>query len=81
MPLEEHDAIDPARTDYTERAEAFPAAEELPTGYVHSHLLMNLSSAQAAVPKMGLHWVDHRVSFDRSAGEYRVALTGLAWKE
>ena len=128
---------------------AFPAAEELPTGYVSSHLLMNLAPAQAAVPKMGLHWVDtnspelpprnqpftatfiigswggkvifdepmitrdfilahrdsitggtsipvpasaryapagfymdsYRVSFDRAAGEYRVALTGLAWKE
>jgi Domain of unknown function (DUF5602) len=149
VPLEEHDAIDPARADYAERAGAFPAAGELPTGYVSSHLLMNLSPAQAAVPKMGLHWVDtnspelpprnqpftatfiigswggkvifdepmitrdfilahrdsitggttipvpasaryapagfymdsYRVSFDRSAGEYRVALTGLAWKE
>jgi Domain of unknown function (DUF5602) len=149
VPLEEHDAIDPARADYPERAAAFPAAEELPTGYVSSHELMNLTPAQAAVPKMGLHWVDtnspelpprnqpftatfiigswggkvifdepmitrdfilahrdsitggttipvpasaryapagfymdsYRVSFDRSAGEYRVALTGLAWKE
>jgi hypothetical protein len=149
VPLEEHDAIDPARADYAERAAAFPAAEELPTGYVSSHKLMNLPPAQAAVPKMGLHWVDtnspelpprnqpftatfiigswggkvifdepmitrdfilahrdsiaggtsisvpasaryapaglymdsYRVSFDRSAGEYRVALTGLAWKE
>jgi hypothetical protein len=149
VPLEEHDAIDPARADYAERAAAFPAAEELPTGYVSSHLLMNLSPAQAAVPKMGLHWVDtnspelpprsqpftatfiigswggkvifdepmitrdfilahrdsiagrttipvpasaryapagfymdsYQVSFDRSTGEYRVALIGLAWKE
>ena len=149
VPLEEHDAIDPARADYAERAAAFPAAEELPTGYVSSHLLMNLPPAQAAVPKMGLHWVDtnspelpprnqpftatfiigswggkvifdepmitrdfilaqrdsitggttipvpaspryapagfymdsYRVSFDRSAAEYRVGLTGLAWKE
>jgi hypothetical protein len=149
VPLVEHDAIDPARADYAERAAAFPAAEELPTGYVSSHLLMNLPPAQAAVPKMGLHWVDtnspelpprnqpftatfiigswggkvifdepmitrdfilahrdsltggttipvpasaryapagfymdsYRVSFDRPAGEYRVALTGLAWKK
>ena len=149
VPLEEHDAIDPSRADYAEQAAAFPTAEELPAGYVSSHLLMNLPPAQAAVPKMGLHWVDtgspelpprnqpftatliigswggkvifdepmitrdfllahrdsipggttipvpasarytpagfymdsYRVSFDRSAGEYRVALTGLAWKE
>jgi hypothetical protein len=149
VPLEEHDAIDPGRADYAERAAAFPAPDALPAGYVSSHLLMNLSPAQAAVPKMGLHWVDtkspelpprnqpftatfiigswggkvifdepmitrdfilahrdsitggttipvpasaryapagfymdsYRVSFDRAAGEYRVALTGLAWKE
>jgi Domain of unknown function (DUF5602) len=149
VPLAEHDAIDPARADYTQQAEAFPAAEELPAGYVSSHVLMNLPPAKAAVPKMGLHWVDtnspelpprnqpftatfiigswggkvifdepmitrdfilahrdsitggtripvpasaryapagfymdsYRVSFDRAAGEYRVALTGLAWKE
>jgi hypothetical protein len=149
MSLEEHEAIDPARADYAERAAAFPAPEELPSGYVSSHLLMNLSPAQAAVPKMGLHWVDtnspelpprnqpftatfiigswggkvifdepmitrdfilahrdsiaggttipvpasaryapagfymdsYRVSFDRAAGECRVALTGLTWRK
>jgi hypothetical protein len=147
--LAEHDAIDPSRADYADRAAAFPAAEELPTGYVSSHVLMNLPPAQAAVPKMGLHWIDtaspelpprnqpftgtfivgswggkvifdepmvtrdfilaqrdgnaggtrfpvapatryapagfymdsYRVSFDRSAREYRVALTGLAWRK
>jgi hypothetical protein len=149
IPLTEHDAIDPARADYAAEAAAFPAAEELPSGYASSHLLMNLPPAQAAVPKMGLHWVDtsspelpprnqaftatfiigswdgkvifdepmitrdfilahrdsitegtslpvqtadryvpagfymdsYRVSFDRAAAEYRVALTGLAWRE
>jgi Domain of unknown function (DUF5602) len=149
IPLEEHDAIDPAKADYAAQAAAFPAAEELPTGYVSSHLLMKLPPAQAAVPKMGLHWIDvnspelpprnrpftatfivgswagkvifdepmitrdfilahrdslaggtsipvpaaeryvpagfymdsYRVSFDRQTGEYRVALTGLAWRE
>lgn len=147
--LDEHDAIDPARADYAAQAAAFPAAGELPAGYVSSHLLMNLPPAQAAVPKMGLHWIDtgspelpprnqpftatfivgswggkvifdepmitrdfilahrdrldggtripvaasakyvpagfymdsYRVGFDRAAGEYRVALTGLAWRE
>jgi hypothetical protein len=44
--LEEHDAIDPARADYQEKASAFPDPGELP-----------------------------------ASGEYRVALTGLAWKE
>jgi hypothetical protein len=149
IPLDRRDAIDPARADYAAQAAAFPATGELPTGYVSSHLLMNLPPAQAAVPRMGLHWVDtkspelpprnqpftatfivgswdgtvifdepmitrdfilahrdsitagtsipvpaaeryvpagfymdsYRVSFDRAAGEYRVALTGLAWRD
>ena len=133
IPLREHDAIDPSRTDYAQQASAFPAADELPAGYVSSHLLMNLPPEKAAVPRMGLHWLDrtspelpprkvifdepmvtrdfilahrdsiggttipvpaaaryvpagfymdsYRVSFDRGAREYRVALTGLAWRE
>ena len=31
---------------------------EMPAGYVSSHLLMNLPPEKAAVPKMGLHWLD-----------------------
>lgn len=58
VPLAERDAIDPALADYADRAANLPAAEELPTGYVSSHQLMNLTPAQASVPKMGLHWVD-----------------------
>jgi Domain of unknown function (DUF5602) len=56
--LAEHDAIDPAAADYAAHAAKFPAAEEMPAGYVSSHQLMNLTPAQAAVPKMGLHWLD-----------------------
>ena len=56
--LAERDAIDPATPEYAERAANLPAAEQLPAGYVAAHLLMNLTPAQAAVPKMGLHWVD-----------------------
>jgi hypothetical protein len=149
IPLSERDAIDAARSDYAQQASAFPAAGELPGSYVSSHLLMNLPPEKAAVPRMGLHWLDrnspelpprnqpftatfiigswggkvifdepmvtrdfilahrdsigagttipvpaaaryvpagfymdsYRVSFDRAAREYRVALTGLAWKE
>jgi hypothetical protein len=147
--LAEHDAIDPARPDYARQARTFPTAGQLPESYVSSHLLMNLPPEKAAVPRMGLHWLDtnspelpprnqpftatfilgswggkvifdepmvtrdfilahrdsitggttipvpaagryvpagfymdsYRVSFDRAAGEYRVALTGLAWRE
>lgn len=56
--LAERDAIDPAIADYAARAANLPSAEQLPGGYVSSHLLMNLTPAQASVPKMGLHWVD-----------------------
>jgi hypothetical protein len=54
----ERDAIDPAAADYAARAAKLPAAEEMPAGYVSSHQLLNLTPAQAAVPKMGLHWLD-----------------------
>lgn len=141
--LAERDAIDPSAPEYAARAASFPAAEELPAGYLSSHVPMNLTPAQAAVPRMGLHWIDtnspelpprnqpftgtfivgswdgkvifdepmvtrefilaqrgtpsktipvspsrrytpagfymsgYRVSYDKQAGEYRIALTGL----
>jgi hypothetical protein len=56
--LEERDAIDPANPQYAERAANLPAVDQLPAGYGSSHLLMNLTPAQASVPKMGLHWID-----------------------
>jgi hypothetical protein len=56
--LAERDAIDPADPAYAERAARLPAADELPAGYASSHVLMKLSPAEAAVPKMGLHWLD-----------------------
>ena len=58
VPLAERDAIDAAAPEYAARAARLPAAEELPAGYVSSHVLMKLTPAQAAVPKMGLHWID-----------------------
>jgi Domain of unknown function (DUF5602) len=58
IPLAERDAIDPATSDYATRAANLPTAEQLPAGYVSSHLLMKLTPAQASVPKMGLHWID-----------------------
>jgi hypothetical protein len=54
----ERDAIDPTVADYAAQAAKFPAAEEMPAGYASSHQLMNLTPAEAAVPKMGLHWLD-----------------------
>ena len=58
IPLAERDAIDPRTPDYATRAANLPAGDELPSGYASHHQLMNLSPAQATVPKMGLHWID-----------------------
>ena len=150
VPLAERNAIDPARADYPAQAARLPAADELPAAYAAHHVLANLTPAEAAVPRMGLHWIDTRspelpprnepftatfivgswggkvifdepmitrdfilarrdrsadsavsipvtasaryspagfymdgyqVSFDSETREFRVALTGLAWKE
>jgi hypothetical protein len=56
--LDERNAIDPAKPEYATRTANLPATEELPAGYVSSHQLLNLTPAQASVPRMGLHWVD-----------------------
>jgi Domain of unknown function (DUF5602) len=46
---------DPA---FAEKAARLPAAEELPAGYVSSHVLLNTTPAGMTVPRMGLHWLD-----------------------
>ena len=56
--LAERDAIDPSDPSYAERAANLPPAEEMPVGYAAHHALMNITAAQAAVPRMGLHWID-----------------------
>ena len=148
IPVAERNAIDPTSPEGAERAAKLPASEELPAGYVSSHLLMKLTPAQASVPKMGLHWLDmnspelppqnhpftstfivgswdgkvifdepmitrefilaqrtnpgaieialpaaqryspagfymngYRISYDPMTAEYRIALTGLGWRE
>jgi hypothetical protein len=52
--IAERDAIDPATPEFAARAANLPAGGQLPAGYVAHHQLMNLSPAQATVPKMGL---------------------------
>jgi Domain of unknown function (DUF5602) len=46
---------DPA---FAEKAARLPAADELPAGYVSSHVLLNTTPAGMTVPRMGLHWLD-----------------------
>ena len=57
IPVAERDAIDPANPAYAAQAANFPAAERIRPGFVSSHLLMNGTPAEAAVPRMGLHWI------------------------
>jgi hypothetical protein len=73
--LEEHDAIDPARADYAQQASAFPHRDSISGG-----TSIPVPAAGRYVPA-GFYMDSYRVSFDRASGEYRVALTGLAWRE
>ena len=46
---------DPA---FAEKAARLPAAEEMPAGYVSTHVLLQTTPAGMTVPRMGLHWLD-----------------------
>jgi Domain of unknown function (DUF5602) len=46
---------DPA---FAEKAARLPAGEEMPAGYVSSHVLLKTTPAAMTVPRMGLHWLD-----------------------
>jgi hypothetical protein len=46
---------DPA---FAEKAARLPAADEMPAGYVSTHVLLNTTPAGMTVPLMGLHWLD-----------------------
>jgi hypothetical protein len=46
---------DPA---FAEKAARLPAADEIPAGYVSTHVLLGTTPAEMTVPRMGLHWLD-----------------------
>ena len=46
---------DPA---FAEKAARLPAADEMPAGYVSTHVLLKTTPAGMTVPLMGLHWLD-----------------------
>jgi hypothetical protein len=46
---------DPA---FAKKAARLPAADEMPSGYVSSHVLLKTTPAGMTVPRMGLHWLD-----------------------
>ncbi|MEX0911905.1 MAG: hypothetical protein WD031_00635 [Gemmatimonadota bacterium] len=54
----ERDAIVPADPHYAEKAANFPAPELIPAGYVDASALMGVEPGAAAVPLMGMHWLD-----------------------
>jgi Domain of unknown function (DUF5602) len=54
----EREAIDPAIPGYAARAANLPEPDQIPAGYMAHHQLLSITPEQAAVPKMGLHWID-----------------------
>jgi hypothetical protein len=46
---------DPA---FAEKAARLPAADEIPAGYVSTHVLLKTTPEGMTVPRMGLHWLD-----------------------
>jgi hypothetical protein len=51
-------AIMPTDPQYAAKAAALPAAGFVPAGYAAASVLANIPAAAAAVPMMGLHWLD-----------------------
>jgi hypothetical protein len=58
VPLATRNEIELDAPDFAEKAARLPAADELPAGYVSSHVLLNTTPAGMTVPRMGLHWLD-----------------------
>ena len=58
VPLATRNEIDLASPDFAAKAARLPADEEIPAGYVSSHVLLNTTPAGMTVPRMGLHWLD-----------------------
>lgn len=51
-------AIMPTDPQYATKAAALPATQFVPQGYAAASVLANIPAAAAAVPMMGLHWLD-----------------------
>ncbi len=54
----EREAIVPTNPRWAEKSAIFPAADFVPNGYVAASVLGNVPPAAAAVPYMGVHWLD-----------------------
>lgn len=51
-------AMMPSDPQWAQKAGALPAAAYVPNGYTAAHVLAGIPAAAAAVPMMGLHWLD-----------------------
>jgi hypothetical protein len=58
VPLATRNQIDLNAADFAAKAARLPAEEEMPAGYVSTHVLLGTSPAGMTVPRMGLHWLD-----------------------
>jgi hypothetical protein len=54
----ERDAIMPTDPAFATKAGLLPAAQFVPAGYSAAHVLANIPVEAAAVPMMGVHWLD-----------------------
>jgi hypothetical protein len=54
----ERQAIVPSNPAYATKAGIFPSAEYVPNGYVAANVLAGIPPVAAAVPMMGVHWLD-----------------------
>jgi uncharacterized protein len=58
VPLATRNQIDLTSPDFAAKAARLPADDEIPTGYLSTHVLLNTTPAGMTVPRMGLHWLD-----------------------
>src|SRR4051812_1842553 len=60
VPLATRNEIDLEAPDFAAKAARLPADDEIPTGYLSTHVLLNTTPAGMTVPRMGLHWLDRQ---------------------
>ena len=58
VPLATRNEIDLKNPEFAAKAARLPADDEMPTGYLSTHILLNTTPAGMTVPRMGLHWLD-----------------------
>jgi hypothetical protein len=60
VPLATRNEIDLASPDFAAKAARLPADDEIPAGYLSTHVLLKTTPAGMTVPRMGLHWLDSK---------------------